>query len=71
MNIEALAGLLGKPANELATALSVENIEESLPEEVVVKTLKDHINKVRSDAKTEGKGWGLREVQKQLEKNGS
>lgn len=71
MNIEALAGLLGKPANELATALSVENIEESLPEEVVVKTLKDHINKVRSDAKTEGKGWGLREVQKQLEKTGA
>ena len=44
MKIEALAGLLGKPANELATALSVENIEEALSEEVVVKTLKDHIH---------------------------
>ncbi len=71
MNIEALAGLLGKPANELATALSVENIEEALPEEVVVKQMTDFIKSVRSEAKTEGKGWGLREIQKKLEKTGA
>lgn len=71
MNIEALAGLLGKPVDELATALSVENLEEALPDEVVQKSLKDHINKIRSEAKAEGKGWGLREIQKVLEKTGA
>jgi hypothetical protein len=71
MKIEALAGLLGKPVDELATALSVENLEDALPDEVVQKSLKDHINKIRSEAKAEGKGWGLREIQKALEKTGA
>ena len=71
MKIEALAGLLGKPADELATALNVENIEDALSDEIVVKALTDHVKNVRNEAKREGKGWGLTEIQKKLEKTGA
>jgi len=71
MNIGVLAELLGKPADELATAFNVENKEDALPEEEAIKHLKSHIEETikstRSKAKEEGKGWGVREYAKSVQ----
>ena len=70
MKIEALAGLTGKPVDELATALSVEVNDDQLSDEIVGKVLTDYVKEVRSQAKTEGRGWGTREIQAKLKKAG-